>query len=136
MPGQGVASIQVVVQQTHADCGVCCLAMLLGRPYSDIFMHSPQQVKLARKKGLTEGSLTRLAKKVGVKLSHRRVTDDDLDEATGILFLGATKKGVDDHAVVMFNGTLIDPSDGLLWDPSVYFRRFSFVPESLFEIVS
>ena len=134
-PSSSVASIAVVVQLTPADCGLACVAMLTGRPYKDVFQGAQASAKRARKHGTNEKELRRLAKGVGVKLRKRR--DVNIEEDTGILWLGSENESVDDHACVLFNGTLIDPADGLLWDPDIFLKTYPFYRvEAIFELAS
>lgn len=113
-----VVSIAVQIQQTTWDCVLACVVMLTGRPYSEVFQGAPRVAKEVRRKGSYEKEMHKLAKGVGCKL--RKQAEVNLDEDTGILFMESNDPAKASHAAVLFRGTLIDPSTGLLWDPTIY----------------
>ena|SRR3990167_2091815 len=131
-----VVSIAPVVQLSTMDCAVACVAMLTGHPYSNVFAGSTPTAKIVRKSGAVQKDLRRLARGVGATLHKIRAADVDLDDDTGILWLGSTKESIPGHAAVLFRGTLIDPGTGLLWDPHVFFlENPHYQVEALFSLV-
>ena len=116
---KAVASIQPQIQLTVMDCAITCVSMLTGRSYAEIFQASKKVSKQVRKKGAHEAELRRLARGVGCAL-HKITKDIDLQEDTGILWMGSMDESKSSHAAVLFRGVLIDPSTGLLWDPDCY----------------
>jgi hypothetical protein len=119
-PSREVVSVVPMVQQTHADCVVAAVAMLLGVPYSEVFQTRAETVKKIRKHGaMSTTSIQRLGKAMGAKLTKQK--DVDLDEDTGILVVDNIKDGLG-HAVVLFRGVIVDPTNGQLWSPEAYFN--------------
>ena len=133
---RAVASVVPVIQQSVMDCAVACVAMLTGHPYSNVFSGSATTAKIVRKSGAIEVDLRRLARGVGAKLKKVKPPNIDLDDDTGILWLGSTNPKIPGHAALLFRGVLIDPGTGLLWDPQVFLAENPhYVIEALFELV-
>ena len=129
-PIKEVVSIIPCIQQSVSDCVVACVAMLLGIPYPDVSQAAPQLVKRARKKGASEYTLRKLVRTLGSTLHKMPYKAED--NPTGILFLEAGRPTYPPHAVVLFQGILINPSDGLLWDAETYLTLHTYTPEALF----
>ena len=131
-----VASISPVIQLSTMDCAVACVAMLTGHPYSDVFAGSKLTTRIVRKSGAIEVDLRRMARGVGAKLHKVKAKDVDLDDDTGILWIGSTNDKIPGHAAVLFRGALIDPGTGLIWDPHIFLAENPhYVVEALFELV-
>lgn len=100
--------------------------MALGLPYEQVFQAAP----LAAREGLTPRQLQSVATKVGARLLSRYVID--LHGDTGILGL-EFEEGAG-HWVVLRQGTLIDPSDGTLWDADDYLTHYRAEWDCFFEV--
>ncbi len=79
--------IEPVFQKDSGDCAICCLAMLLGKPYPDVIAACPKEYRgkpyVAVKNGMTNWMMIAAAQVLGTTLSvYHRV---DLLEDTGIL---------------------------------------------------
>lgn len=105
----------------EGDCALAALAMLTGAPYPTV---SRVALKTVRRRphatGLWAGEVMKIAK--ALKTPLRRVKlkgklHTSLDEATGILLV---HRGDGSHAVVLFQGVVINPADGLIWDLDTY----------------
>lgn len=118
--------IEPIFQKDSGDCAVCCLVMLLGKPYPDVVAACPAEYLgkpyNAVKSGMTSKMMIEAANKLGATLKlHHTV---DLQEDTGILTVLKGKKRTpqnkdkDTHAVMLINGSIIDPMDARFW-PSV-----------------
>ena len=130
-----VVSIAPTIQLSTTDCATCAIAMLTGHPYSAVFQGSRKTAKIVRAKGAIEVDLRRMARGVGAKLVKKRGPLVDLDEDTGILWLGSTDDHKPGHAAVLFRGVLVDPGTGLLWNPHVFLAQSPhYVIEALFEL--
>ena len=130
-----VVSISPIIQIAVMDCAVAAVAMLTGHPYSDVVAGRKRTYRIVRKKGAIEIDLRRLAKGVGAHLHKVVGSKVDLDEDTGILWLNSIKEGIAGHAAVLFRGTLIDPSSGLIWNPHVFLAQNPhYEVEALFEL--
>ena len=132
IPQNEVVSCYPVIQQTVKDCAVACIAMLFGRSYAEVFQAGGATVKAVRKLGAAEKALRRLAKGVGGTLIRRN--EFDIEEDTGILWLGSTDPKNGGHSAMLFRGVLIDPGTGQLWNPEVFMQTHHYIPEALFEL--
>lgn len=110
--------IDPIVQKEEWDCGVACLAMLLGRAYADVRAR-------VRKcpDGLSNRQMMRCAAALGQRLSHRpHVGDDDV----GILDL---EREINDrwegHFALYIRGAVYNPASGQLWPDVDTYLQYS-----------
>ena len=110
-----------VIPQRHAmDCGVCCLAMLLGVSYETALIAT--RMPSAMTTGMTTAQIKATAKRLGKPLKTKRTFD--LDSDTGILCVrSATKWGGLEHVVVLKDGLIVD-TDASLWDADVFLAAY------------
>ncbi len=125
-------AIEPVVMKDATDCGVAALAMLLNKPYVQVYQVAQTEAADVRK-GLFNTDAIRIAAKLGVTLKAKR-NPDDLSEATGLLAVKKLKKRLE-HFAVLFQGVLINPADGLIWNVEAYLARGQWKPTWLLEIV-
>ena len=97
-----------MVQKEDWDCGVACLAMLLGRTYAEVRARIRKYPD-----GVSNRQMMRAAKALGQPVSHRpHVGDEDV----GILDL---ERETDDrwegHFAVYAKGTVYNPASGQWW---------------------
>lgn len=108
--------LNVIPQRTNMDCGIACVAMLLGVSY--------EKALLAFGDELEHGAKTRqvqaAARKLGSVLRLRRTFD--LENDTGLLAVRSLKWKAD-HLVVLREGLVID-TDATLWEPSCYLQVY------------
>ncbi len=104
-----------MVQKESGDCGISCLAMLLGKSYQEIIQYAPVN---AHKKGMSMQAIRDTAAKLGTPLRLRRKID--LKEDIGILGLlpdpthnGKTRR--DEHVALLIEGHIYDTYVGRLW---------------------
>lgn len=97
------------------DCGVACLAMLLGLPYEDVYVAACKVDRRFARLGLAMHEMQSIAKLCGVRLARRRLYDIEAD--TGILSVRAAKYW---HFVVLFRGVVVDPDAGRIFDADEY----------------
>lgn len=103
-------AIQPLIQMTQADCGIAALAMLLGKPYSQVAVALSKTHPTAKKEGMWTGEMISVARKYRMKLKVR--SPAVLQGEPDITGLVTTKN----HVAVLFQGVVIDPSDGQVWD--------------------
>lgn len=107
--------IKPCIQKDQADCGVACLAMLLGVPYQQARDVSPKTVG---HDGMSNRQIRTAAKHLGHRLRYRAKFDDD---DIGILDLQRPEEagkpwGVwEGHYALFVRGVLINPADGTIW---------------------
>jgi ABC-type bacteriocin/lantibiotic exporter with double-glycine peptidase domain len=108
-------SIEPVMQKDVADCGVACLAMLLGESYAAV----RATIRQRELDGLSNRQLRRIAHRFGKPL--RFIRNGDLSEMVGIVDLQRPtnperRAGAwEGHYVVLIKGALYNPADGLIW---------------------
>lgn len=108
--------LNVIPQRNGMDCGIACVAMLLGVTY--------EKALLAFGDCLDAGAKTRqiqaAARKLGSPLTLRRAFD--LENDTGLLAV-RSPKWKNDHLVVLREGLVID-TDATLWEPAVFLSAY------------
>ncbi len=122
-PGPCVLALQT---QRHArDCGIACLAMLLGLSYEDVLLAAPYQ---AMHCGMSTRQILLTAKRLGFQL--RVVRTFDLEEDTGLLRVGK-RKWKTDHLVMLKAGHVFD-TDAVIWEVDVFLAAFQAQSISLY----
>lgn len=105
-----------------ADCGLACLATLLGQPYDEVLAVAEAR-RIRAQAGLSGREAQILARAFGVRL--RRVAPPPLedDEVSAILTVQAI--GTTPHAVVYWRGAVYDPQDGNFYaDVAIFLRAY------------
>ncbi len=122
--------IEPTMQKSTGDCGICCLRMLLGVTYMDVWKAIAIRArKNAIADGVTVKQLCNAAKKLGFELEYH---DEDFDpDKVGILVLDRhTINEVDQHMVMWLTGQLYNPADGLIYtDLDTYLTKCSYKVE-------
>lgn len=106
------AVVEPIVQKDRMDCAIAAIAMIASRPYRDVSTAALKLWERPHIDGLTVREIKRLARTVGVTLVSVKIPNMG-DEETGILVLP-------DHVVVLFQGVIYNPADGLLYDYTTY----------------
>lgn len=113
------AVVEVIVQKTSSDCAIAALAMLLGKPYREVSEAALVACSRPHKSGLWTPEIIRVAKHLGAILKPQDVKAFD-EEGTGLLVV-RKKNGVS-HVVLLFQGVVVDPSSGLVYDLDTYLK--------------
>lgn len=121
-------AVEIVVMKDASDCGVCALAMLLGQPYVEVYRAAEALSPQCSRRGLWNTELTRIARKLGAVLSIVKPVPHDLSEATWIL---AVQKPKQAHYVMLFEGVILNPADGLAWNVDAFLARGKWRKQSL-----
>lgn len=117
--------IKVEIQQHEFDCGVACLAMLLGTDYEKTLIAFNSLNPLVR--GVDTREIKQAAVRLGQRLRlSRRV---DLEDDTGILRVAAAN-WTTDHLVILKEGLIVD-TDGTLWDAQAFLDNYHATVQSL-----
>ena len=112
--------IEPTVQKSSGDCVIASIAMVLGLPYVEVSKFAETIKPDPRESGITIREAQQIAKKlVGHPFQsiNPKATEIDLESDTGILWL---RLGRDYHAVVLFEGVVYNPADGLIWNLHTY----------------
>ncbi len=119
-----------MMQVARGDCALAALHMVLGEPYETVSRVARELVDRPHDRGLYTSEIKKVAKKLGHRLTTVRISrGHDFEEVTGILLVRF--KDDSEHAVVLFNGTLYDPSTGMLYLPEAYFATEEARPINL-----
>ena len=135
---QRSALLHIVLQSDrHGDCAIATMASYLGRTYEEVLVEVARVTRgdvLSR--GLYNGQMFKVAKRLGQTLKAKPWDRVDPDEATGILYVKARIHGQEyaDHLVLYRHGDIIDCRDGTLWDADVYLKHFAADPVSLMAV--
>lgn len=111
------AILEPIIQKASNDCGIACLAMLLGKPYATVSAAALSAIKRPHQNGLSTREIVALARTLGARLAkaHHGV---DLADETGLLLVEYPDGDL--HFCVLFEGIVVNPADGLLYVPDVY----------------
>jgi hypothetical protein len=109
--------IEPQMQKDIWDCGVACLAMLLGRSYQEV----RACIRFKAPAGMSVYEIRRVAKTLGHPLVFSKIVDH---EDIGILIL---EREDDAHVVLFAKGTLYNPAQGEWWtDVDSYLKRSNY----------
>lgn len=115
-----IVAVQPIIQLWTHDCGICVLAMLLGKSYQEVDAVSLKLYPKVHERGLYISQFKRIARMLGTPLW--RVSMDALaDLPCGIILFHY-------HVALWFNGCLINPGDGLVWEPDAFYATKHLQP--------
>lgn len=110
--------ISPVSQQGNYDCVIAALSTLLSIPYPDVKKAAHKEVEDPKATGISVRECQFIAKRLtGRTFQSVRPDNAELNIETGILFC---KVPGGYHAVVLFEGILFNPQDGLVWNYETY----------------
>lgn len=112
--------IEPTIQKSSGDCVIAAIAMVLGLPYVEVSKMAETIKPDPRESGITIREAQRISQKlVGRTLQsiNPKATEIDLESETGILYV---RLGREYHAVVLFEGVVYNPADGLIWNLHTY----------------
>lgn len=113
------------IQIDSGDCVICCLSMILGIPYVQVSAEALKIRADVGQKGLTTRQMMRVVRGLGRNLTSLPISDINLEGETGILDV---RKGRVYHAVVLFEGVVYNPADGLLYNLDAYLSAAKATP--------
>ena len=123
-------AIDPLIQKDEGDCALACLAMVSGRSYVDVRKATRRVCPDAPVEGASAEDLVRLGRSLKYPLVARIVQHgDDFEDLTGVLMVERkVRRRYHRHAVVLFQGVIIDPSDGTVWDFDAYMAELDWRP--------
>lgn len=111
--------MRVWPQRGEGDCSIACLAMLCNVTYEDALEAMTSIAPKAHRRGAWATNMIDAAAKFGVSLVKRKPLA--LEHSTGILGVTITEKRRRvGHVVILRWGLIIDPDDGVIWEPETY----------------
>jgi ABC-type bacteriocin/lantibiotic exporters, contain an N-terminal double-glycine peptidase domain len=123
--------IEPVNMKDSADCGVACLAMLLGKSYGAVCEALPKRRRnaIVGEEGLNLRQMKLLATKLGSRLRYIHTQTEFHADSVGILCLcrpadpSKPTGKTEGHYVVYAKETLYNPAEGLWWlDPETFLK--------------
>jgi hypothetical protein len=131
-------AIAPIVQKDAGDCALAALSMLTNVPYPEVRRVAKTLYPDSAARGLRSTHILRVAKKLGHPLTRRwlkGILSEDLEGDTGMLHIvkrvGRRWHG---HAVVLFEGVVIDPHDGVSWNLDAYLAESGWTLYALLEL--
>jgi hypothetical protein len=116
----------VVQSRTGDDCAIVALATYLGYTYEDVLAVAAVVALDPHRDGLYIPQIRKCASIMGTPLSRRRKWSYEADN--GVLSLS----GVHEHVAVLYKGLVFD-SNGDVWSPKPYLRRYHYTAECLLQ---
>lgn len=111
-------SIYPQIQRTSNDCMIACLAMVLSLDIPTVRIAADKAVRNHVVEGISCSEALRVARRLKKHLHAVDVASHNVpDDTVGIL---AVREGRHYHALVLFNGTIYDPAEGVLWEADSY----------------
>jgi ABC-type bacteriocin/lantibiotic exporter with double-glycine peptidase domain len=110
-------AIDPIVQRSGYDCALAALAMASTLPYSKISEAALKVCKEPHARGLWTSEMRKVMKAVGFRVVVVK-PPIVFDHGCGVLIV-SLKRG-DDHCVTVYHDLIIDPQNGLIWEPDAY----------------
>lgn len=120
--------LKVIPQRHESDCGVACLAMLLGASYEVVLMAFRHNVMA---QGTTLRQLLAAGGRLGKTLRWTRKVDLEAD--TGLLSLASARWTT--HHMVLLKDDLIIDTDSTVWDADTYLQVHDATVLSIIKLV-
>jgi len=115
-----LGSLEPIVQKDIADCAIASLAMIIGVPYRDVSERALLVCTKPHKHGMWETEITKVARNFGVTFKKAASPED----TTGLLVVVRGKgRSSECHITALFQGIVVNPADGLLWDLDTYLAQ-------------
>ena len=127
----GPLAVETIVQKAGMDCGVAALAMYLTIPYRMVSDAAMKIVPDFIQGGLTRSEMEKIGSELGYDL--RRTRKFSLKDDDGVLFMQHRRAY---HWVTLFNGSILNPSEGLVWVPEAYMDKTHYRPVTLVKLAS
>ena len=116
-------ALKLQVQRSDGDCCIASLATLTGISYEDILIEAAKEQKKPHADGLFFTDLMRIAKRVNYPLRKKKV---NFLKDIGLLDvrLYSNSPNMNLHCVVLMAGMIYDMSDGTVWLPQEFKKRY------------
>lgn len=124
---QGRVKSVMPQKQSGDDCAIVALSILLDLPYPKVASAVARIAPTAFQAGLWNTQIAQVAKALGMPLRVKRRFKIE-DRQTGILTM-EMEDGC--HAVVLFEGVVVNPGDGRNWNYQAYMKKARAKPISL-----
>jgi hypothetical protein len=123
------AYIKFMRQNTmNMDCAVASLAMLFGVNYEESLAACVQACPHVLDHGMRWTEIREAADILGGHAKLLQRGRYDIEEATGLLNV---RNGAEDHAVLLWEGRIVEGNGELWLDPDEYLKHYHYQPYSL-----
>jgi ABC-type bacteriocin/lantibiotic exporter with double-glycine peptidase domain len=112
-------AIDPIVQKSGYDCALAALAMASTLPYSKVSEAALKVCKEPHARGMWTSEMRKVMRRVGYRI---RVVRPHLlmEHGCGVMIVRLGKR--DQHCVTIYHDLLVDPQNGLIWEPDAYYR--------------
>ena len=121
--------LEPIIQRAEGDCVIAALAMVLGIPYAEVCSKALVLYPSADRKGMTTRQMLAVTRSLGRNLQSVPIKDANLEGETGILDVRVNRRY---HSTVLFEGVLINPADGLIYNLETYLATKKATPARFF----
>ena len=126
----GPLIIEPVVQKNVGDCVLASLSMIFGIPYQEVSTVALSHYPDCAHQGLSTRQTMVIVKALGRTLQSIKVPDaHTLEGETGLLDI---RMGRLYHTVVLFQGVVLNPADGLVYDLDTFLASRHAIPTRFF----
>jgi len=125
----GPVIIEPIIQKDIGDCVIASLAMILGIPYAEVCSTALGLYPECSASGLTTRQMLAVTRALKRNLVSVPVKDLSLEGETGILDVRIGRRY---HAVVLFEGVVFNPADGLIYNLDTYLASRKATPTRFF----
>jgi hypothetical protein len=117
-------SLRIQMQRASGDCCIASLATLTGIAYEDVLIEAAKERKVPHNIGLFFTDLLRVAERL--KYPMRKKARVNFFKDKGILDarLFHNMPHASNHAVILMAGLIFDQSDGSVWIPDEFRKRY------------
>jgi hypothetical protein len=112
-------------KQSGDDCAIVALSIFLNQPYAAVAAVVARVAPTAFKSGMWNTQIAKVAKALGTPLRVKRKFSE---RESGILTLQLEDAC---HAVVLFEGVVVNPGDSRVWNYKAYLAKACAKPLSL-----
>ena len=123
------AIIEPIIQKDIGDCVIASMAMVLGLPYSEVCSKALELYPTCSSTGLTTRQMLAVTRALKRNLTSVPIKEAQLDSETGILDVRIGRRY---HALVLFEGVVFNPADGLIYNLDTYLACRKATPSRFF----
>lgn len=126
------ATYRIIPKRGKNDCAIAVLATYLQREYEDVLLAAAKVRKDVWGTGLAFDQIPKVARRLGVTTRWYRVGAFDIEEATGVLWVGYHDVS-NQHVVFLHEGQIFDPEHNpvSMWDHDDFMRHMAAYPQQL-----
>jgi hypothetical protein len=134
------AAYRIYSKRGDSDCAIAAMATVFRRDYEEVLIAAAKVAPHAWKSGLTWLQMRQVARRLKVKTLVRKAVphlDFDMEDETGVLWVGH-HDSTNEHCVVLLDGGwIIDPeyNPAVISEHDDYLRVHNAYPGALLQVV-